>query len=274
MSSRYSPRTRARDADRADACALIDAGFADGQLDEDEHRTLTGLAAEARTLGELQTLVEDLQRPVGAPKDARPPVNRRHRFTAGVAVVAVAAAVACFVSVRGGGAPAADPSSGHDRAALDAAAPLVVPTPNLVTTAGIALFIANYRAKFGDTIVDELNLYKAGHANVERSQPQQPNRLVRYDYRGGFTASAAPTTRKVDTPTVDLAALALDRFAGILAGAATSVGVPNGTVDYISIDNDSGAPTVSIYVGNTFNESGRIELAPSGEVRRVSPFHG
>ncbi len=54
-------RTRARDLDRSEVCGLLDAAYADGQLDAEEHRSRTAAATPAKTLGELREFVDDLQ---------------------------------------------------------------------------------------------------------------------------------------------------------------------------------------------------------------------
>ncbi|MFC9550178.1 DUF1707 domain-containing protein [Rhodococcus sp. NPDC056960] len=272
MASRYPPNTRARDVDRANTSALLDAAFGDGQINEAEHRAMSDLAAESRTLADLDVLVSDLQRPADAPPDATPPRDTaRHWFPVAVAAAAVVAAVGAFTLVDSDDAQAtATPAA--QQVDFDSVQPLVVPTPSPVTPDGMKLFLDRYRAKFGDLVVDELSLYEAGHGSLERALPLEPNRVVSYDYRGGFTLSGTPTTRKVDTPTFDLSTLNLDRIGGTVLGAPVSLNVPDGKVSHISFQTDSGGPTVSIYVNNEFSESGHMELAPSGEPLSVRPF--
>jgi hypothetical protein len=53
--------TRAGDADRNNACEVLDSALAEGQLSMDEHRKRVTAATNAVTLGELQSLVSDLQ---------------------------------------------------------------------------------------------------------------------------------------------------------------------------------------------------------------------
>lgn len=274
MASRYPANTRARDVDRANTAAILDGAFGDGQLSQDEHRAMSELAAGARTLDELEALVGDLQRPADAPPDARPPrETRRHLFTAAVAAAAVIAAVGAFALTDSDDAQAPAPAAQPASIDLGAVAPVVIPTPDLTTREGMTLFIDQYRAKFGDTVVDELNLYPQ-HANFERAQPLEPNRLVSYDYRGGFSTSRPATTRKVDTPIIDLAGLNVDALADVVAAAPTAINVPDAKVDYLGIDTDGGTPIVRIYASNDFDESGMIVVTPAGSVLRVSPFSG
>ncbi|MDV7355970.1 DUF1707 domain-containing protein [Rhodococcus oxybenzonivorans] len=274
MASRYPANTRARDVDRANTAATLDGAFGDGQLSQDEHRAMSELAAGARTLDELEALVGDLQRPADAPPDARPPrETRRHLFTAAVAAAAVIAAVGAFALTDSDDVQAPAPAAQPASIDLGAVAPVVIPTPDLTTREGMTLFIDQYRAKFGDTVVDELNLYPQ-HANFERAQPLEPNRLVSYDYRGGFSTSRPAATRKVDTPIIDLAGLNVDALADVVAAAPTAINVPDAKVDYLGIDTDGGTPIVRIYASNDFDESGMIVVTPAGSVLRVSPFSG
>jgi Domain of unknown function (DUF1707)/Protein of unknown function (DUF3060) len=53
--------TRAMDSDRNDTCRVLDTALSQGQLSMDEHGQRVSAAANAKTLGELQSLVSDLQ---------------------------------------------------------------------------------------------------------------------------------------------------------------------------------------------------------------------
>ena len=53
--------TRASDADRNSTCQTLDSALAEGQLSMEEHRQRVTAATNAVTLGELQSLVSDLQ---------------------------------------------------------------------------------------------------------------------------------------------------------------------------------------------------------------------
>ncbi|MET9024786.1 DUF1707 domain-containing protein [Nocardia sp. NPDC004168] len=278
----YPGHTRARDADRATTRELLDRARADGQLSEDEHDALTELAAEARTLGDLDDLVADLQRPRDVAPAPRPPrSHRRQWYRAAVAVAAALAACAGFLAVT----REAEPRSAAQAptvAELGSVQPVVVATPSLVTAEGIALFLRNYQRKFGDLQVDELYLHD-DLATLTRAVPGQPNRKVQYDYRGGFAQSHEIETRKTDTPSVDLAALNVDTIGRALADAPATTRVPGGVVTLLRVGVNglspgygvaTGQPVVEIHVGNSVKESGHFVLTPAGEVRRVWPFGG
>ncbi len=272
----YPPRVRARHVDRAATCAVLDAALADGQLSVDDHHALTELAGAATTLGELAELTADLQRPADAPGPPRPPLpHRRYWFPAGVAALALAAAVGMYAVVdRPAAAPAGPPSVD-----LGVIEPKVIPTPNLLTVAGIAHFRDTYRAKFGDTLLDEVSLFDE-HASIARALPGEPNRVVHYGYRGGFEQSRPVATRKPDTPQFDLAAVDLTALDRTLAEAPALLNVDGGTISHIDLKVDTApggsrtAPValVRVYVRNAFGESGYLILDPAGVVLRAFPF--
>lgn len=67
--------TRAKDSDRTDTCQILDTALAEGQLSMAEHEQRVKAATNAATLGDLRSLVGDLQTanaPVQLP-DLRPP---------------------------------------------------------------------------------------------------------------------------------------------------------------------------------------------------------
>ena len=61
MATRQTPGTRAKDSDRNDTCQILDSALAYGQLSMEEHRTRVALATGAQSLGDLQSLISDLQ---------------------------------------------------------------------------------------------------------------------------------------------------------------------------------------------------------------------
>lgn len=279
-------RMRARDIDRAETATVLDAAYAEGQLGADEYHDRLAQVRAARTLGELAESTADLQGACPGPVVPRPVRSGgRGRYFAVLGAAALAVAFGTFTLTHREAGPMADPPPAPPEAAqpvsyaaLDTVEPRVIATPDLVSGAGVAHFIATYRATFGDTVADEVTLYPA-HARVVRALPGQPNRKVSYTYRGGFRQDSEVTTRAPDTPTVDLAAV--DSAAiGAAADSATAVTrVPDGLVSMIEVEISSIDPApnrtvVGIHVDNSFDESGWFLLAPAGEVLRVWPFDG
>ena len=74
-SARRTSGTRAKDSDRNSTCAALDTALAEGQLSMTEHGERVKAATTAATLGELQTLVADLQ--IAAPPITLSPPERR-----------------------------------------------------------------------------------------------------------------------------------------------------------------------------------------------------
>ncbi|WP_280460029.1 DUF1707 SHOCT-like domain-containing protein [Nocardia carnea] len=284
--SGYPPSTRARTADRRAAGELLDHAYSEGQLTEDEHRAATELLAEATTLGDLADITADLQGTRHTPVAPNPPgPGRSGRYFAVLTAAALAVAFGAYTltgretdSVASAPPPAAVAPAPVPERAPEEPEPLVFAPPNLVTGAGLAQFIAEYRERFGDTVADEIWLYP-DHGDVERAVPGQPNRLVSYDYRGGFNQSDDLTTRPVDTPAVDLGTLDTDAIGRVLTDAPAIARVPDGVVTHMSFEIGTfppydGVPAVSVYVSNSFDESGWLLAGVAGDVLRVWPFEG
>jgi hypothetical protein len=276
--------TRARDIDRSNTCTLLDAGYGEGQLDFDEHKSRTAAAMSARTLRELESLVTDLQLPTALTDTLsaadRPAPPRRGALVAGIAVV-VAAAVALILINQDGPDPA--PATAAPPVAPLAPIPPAAPAPDkyadvaprviapidTLTAAGIEEFIRKYRERFGDTLVYDAN-FRSDYVSITRMMPDQPDREQDYTFRGGFDPDSV-SSHTSDDPPFDLASVDLDALAGHLLGAAQSVRVPGGAINYIGMQFEQGDPTVSIYVDNEeTGASGYLELSPTGEVTRVS----
>ncbi|MFI6222225.1 DUF1707 domain-containing protein [Nocardia salmonicida] len=268
----YPARTRARSTDRTATVAALDTAHADGQLDSDEHAAMVELAAEARTLGDLSTLVAELQQRPAAPTKPR---ARRDRTRSAVIALAAVTAVAGFVwTVRDDApAPAAAVTVAVD---YDAAPPLVIPTPMLNTLAGFVQFRDDYRTIFGDTVVDEAVLHDE-HASAVRRVPGNAKSTVDYTYRGGFARSSSQiNSRRRDAVDIDLAQVNVEALGAAFATAAATVRVPNGAVTHYRIANDSwaGRPGITIFVRNEAAQSGHFVLALSGDVLKTYPYEG
>ncbi|WP_227997656.1 DUF1707 SHOCT-like domain-containing protein [Nocardia australiensis] len=271
--TRYSG-IRARDTDRADVCGLLDAALADGQLTGDEHASRTAAAMRAKTFGELDAVFGDLQIPddlVDAPVVR---VDRRQprRWLAPLAVVVAAAVTGAAVGgitrgITNAAAPSASKaSSGHAKSSEN--------VPVLTTGAGMAYFIAEYRAQFGDTTVDAVTLYPDS-VTFSRAVTGDPTATARYHYDGDFDDPTISTGREQTVRSFDLTALNLPALAGLLAGAPQSTKVSDGAISLVEIEfeSDSAAdagPTVEISTKNQAGASGILVTTSTGEPLRVS----
>lgn len=61
MATGQTTSTRAKDSDRNDTCQILDTAMAEGQLSMAEHEQRVKAATNAATLGDLRSLVSDLQ---------------------------------------------------------------------------------------------------------------------------------------------------------------------------------------------------------------------
>ncbi|WP_336086333.1 DUF1707 SHOCT-like domain-containing protein [Nocardia sp. SSK8] len=252
---------RATDADRTDACALLDAALADGQLTAAEHDTRTAAALRAETFGALDRLVDDLQTPadLAATPLARgiPRAPRRWWLPVGAVLLAgLTGALAGLLGRTVGDTVAADP------------------LPDFTTGPGFAHFLADYRAEFDSTLVDEVTVFP-DRVTVRRAAG--PGKQVHITYRGDFDTAGSPTSRQPKTPTLDLAEIDVAKLSGYLAGAPETAKVPGGAVWMFDIEVDD--PTekpqrveVSIHVKNAHEESGHFIVSAAGEPVAVHPF--
>ncbi|MFC3963662.1 DUF1707 SHOCT-like domain-containing protein [Nocardia jiangsuensis] len=247
---------RARDRDRVDACSVLDAALADGQLSAAEHAARTATAMRAKSFDQLDALVADLQIPANLVDAPIVRVDRRtpRRWQAPVAVLAGAAALGLLAgllsSCGGPGGPAEQ-------------------VPLLTSGPGIGYFLAEYRAEFGETVADEVTFYPE-YVLVDRALPGNPQSTADYHYDGGFDRYTAGNGRKPDEPTLDLAELDVPRLAGLLLGAPRTVGLPDGTISHIIVEREAGArseaaPIARIYVRAADNRVGYLETTLGGE---------
>jgi hypothetical protein len=252
---------RARDSDRADVCAMLDAALSDGQLTAAEHETRTATAMRAEDFGALDRLVEDLQVPAGL---AGTPVARGvprppRRWWIPVGAIVLAGLLGAGVGLLG-------------RTVGDAV--LGEPLPDLTTGNGLAHFVADYRAEYGTTLADELTLYPE-YALVERDSGR-PGKQDELQYRGDFEKWGSQGSRPPDTRSFDLATIDLARYARLMSGAPRTTRVPDGWVSHVLVRFPPGGgkdaePEISIYVKNEAAQSGYLKIRPSGEPLAVYP---
>ncbi|MGQ4619285.1 DUF1707 domain-containing protein [Nocardia sp. R7R-8] len=259
--TRYSD-VRARDTDRADVCGLLDAALADGQLDAAEHAARTARAMRAKSFGELDALIDDLQIPDGLADAPVVRVDRRRprRWPAPVSVLVAALVAGAMV---GGISRCGDDLPGVSEN-----------VPDLTTGAGLAYFLAEYRVEFGDMSADEVTLYPK-YVTVDRQKPGSASETGDYYYDGDFRASRT-SERQRGTRSFDLAAIDVPAIAGLLAGAPQSVKAPDGVITHVIMNfQPSGpvdaGPAIYIYVKNKGGSSGYLTVTFAGEPIVVSP---
>ena len=259
-------KLRARDTDRVETCSLLDTAHAEGQLTDAEHATRTDRAMKAVTFEQLGKLVDDLQipsryvksavvRPDRRPRDTQPVDGRRWAGAAGLVVVAAGIGALAGSCSDGGVGGSASPS-----------------IPTLTTGEGIAHFIDDYRAHFGDTVADEALLFPE-HASVDRKSDSDPARYVDYTYDGEFDSFGSDSSRPRDTRTLDLGAVDVPAIAQLVSGAPQSVRIPDGEVTQVRFEygtNDRIAePVVQIYVEGEYDRSTFMVVTFDGEILDV-----
>ncbi|WFR73019.1 hypothetical protein P9209_04075 [Prescottella defluvii] len=136
-------------------------------------------------------------------------------------------------------------------------------------------FLHQYEQKFGDLRVDQVTFYRT-YVYFTRMLQDQPHREQDWSYRGGFSPVRAPESRSLDTVTVDLAALDVDRLAEVLATGANRVGVPTGQVEHIFVrpDSSTGEGLVSVLFEDKDDRRGMVDTRLDGTVVDVSRADG
>ncbi|WP_454194242.1 DUF1707 SHOCT-like domain-containing protein [Nocardia sp. Marseille-Q1738] len=259
--TRYSD-IRARDTDRADVCGLLDAALADGQLTDSEHAARTATAMRSKSFGELDALIGDLQIPDELANTPVVRVDRRRprRWLAPLSIVVAATVAGAMVG-------------GISRCGIDLPGSSEN-VPDLTTGAGLAYFLAQYRAEFGDLTADEVTLYPK-YVIVDRQTPGNAAETSDYRYNGDFRTSTT-SERKSGTRTFDLATVDVPAIARLLAGAPETVRLPDGVITHVVVEYASYStvdlgPVMDIYVKGEGSASGYVRVTLAGEPLAVHP---
>lgn len=280
VATRQSVGTRAKDSDRNDTCQVLDTALSEGQLSMEEHRQRVSAATTAATLGELQALVADLQTsnaPVQLPK-----LKSRNQIQGGggwgmriaVAAVFVLLGVGLGWGLFGSNSPlAADPGAAPDGIAANTQAP-----PRLLHSAnGLNGLFAQARKKWGDTMGYSLTIYP-DYASMERADPNDARRTLRYLYRGGWDDNPSVSAISDGEKLVDLAKFDVNAIIGRLRGAPQILGIEQSEVKsiYLNIEPSKDPTTpdavvISIYVSTTYEKSGYLTIDPQGEILSQNP---
>jgi hypothetical protein len=280
VATRQTAGTRAKDSDRNDTCQILDSALSEGQLSMAEHEGRVKAATNAATLGELQSLVDDLQNS-NAPVQL-PDLKKRPRLQSGgwgmraaVAGVLVLLGVAIGWGLYGN-TPSPLNFTSDPGAKSDGIAPKVITPPKqLQSLGGLNGLLEQMRQRFGDTMGFSLTVYP-DYAVVSRADPTDDRRKLSYSYRGGFD-DPSTSAKDDDDVLVDLAAFDVKTAVEILRGAPETVGLQRKDVKanstYLSIDpsRDPLTPvalTLRASVSSDFG-SGAITFAGNGDIKRV-----
>lgn len=285
MATRQTASTRAKDSDRDDTCKVLDSALSEGQLSMEEHRERVATATRAATLGDLQSLVSDLQitsSPVKLPhlKPERTATAISPGAGWGIRIATAAVLVLLGIAIGWGlyGNTSSPLSFQTDPGAKDDGIPATVLTAprQLQSLGGLNGLFQQMKEKFGDTKGYDLTIFD-DYASLERPDPNEPRRVLRYSYRGGWD-DPSETSVGSDARLVDLAAFDVPTFVGLIRGAPETLGIDPAEVKQIHIsvgpNSDTTAPPesieISVYVSPQFGNSGYIEFNGDASVKRIS----
>jgi hypothetical protein len=262
---------RASDSDRDETGRVLDAALSDGQLSMEEYRQRVSAASKATTVGELKSLVEDLQIH-SAPAQPPKPASRRGILIAGVGVLALAG-LGIGWKLSGNttsSPPSTQPPSATSTVAITTTTSPPPPPIRLQTVDGLTGLLAQMRKEVGDAIGYRLVVYP-DHADLDRPDPQDPHNSVTYHYDGRDWvkqgASAIPSTA---TP-ADLSKFNVQEVVNVVRGAPHSLNFNNVDTTYLMIESaKDGKLALSIYVSKD-RDTGDIELNADGAVQWINP---
>ncbi|HEU4362248.1 MAG TPA: DUF1707 domain-containing protein, partial [Mycobacterium sp.] len=182
MATRQTSGTRAKDSDRDDTCRILDGALQEGQLSAEEHRERISAATRAVTLGDLHSLVADLQTasaPVQLPALAKPAKFGGPVIAAAALGVAVLLGIGIGWGVYGNTSSPLNFSS-DPGAKPDGVAPVVLTPPRqLHSLGGLTGLLEQTRKKFGDAMGLRLVVYP-DYALLERPDPNEDRRQLSY----------------------------------------------------------------------------------------------
>lgn len=297
VATRRTPGTRARDSDRTDICQVLDSALAEGQLSMEEHRQRVSAATNAATLGQLQSLIDDLQ--ISTP--AQPLATSSSTLRSAPILIAVAAVVLAIFAAVGWAvlgnddapsdtaapSPSSEVPEKHVLAAEPTTtaaeptptpqepAPLVLAPPgNLHTAEGITRVIDEMRTRFGDTMGYELAIM-ADEAMLARPDPTDDQSKLIYTYERGWGDPSDRPRSDTDDLT-DLAAFDIPAAAAALQAAPETLKIAPGDVREAFIDIDHvaeppgpGALELLVKITTTDGKDGWIYLDGASNIKRV-----
>jgi hypothetical protein len=279
VATRQSADTRAKDSDRNNTCQVLDTALGEGQLSMEEHRQRVSAATNAATLGQLQSLVDDLQTsnaPVTMPTLKRP----SRPSTGGWGIKAAAMAVAVLLGIGIGWGLYGNTSSplsftSDPGAKADGITPVVLTPPKqLQSLGGLTGLVEQARKKFGDTMGYRLVVYP-DYAVMDRADPKDDRRQLSYTYRGGWGDPTSSARGGGEVP-ADLGQFDPKAVVGILRGAPDTLGIRQSDVKstYLILEptrdpTAAGALSGSAYVSSDYG-SGYIQFAGDGSVKQIN----
>jgi hypothetical protein len=264
-----SSYTRATDGDRNATCQALDAALGDGELSMEEHRQRVASATNAATLGELQSLVSDLQIHSAPGQTVKPPARRRAVWLAVAAVLVVGAFIAWGIWPS---SPSPSPSSSQSAPAAGVGPTVNSPapaTPQLLTVGGLTGFLAQMRQQFGDAMGYELTVWP-DRATLARPDAVNAHKPVTWSYSNGAWMNQGANSIPPDSTRADLSKFNVQEVVGVLNGAPQSLHISKPKSTSLVIDSaKDGSLALEIHVSDDSNKSGYIAVAADGSVEQI-----
>lgn len=212
----------------------------------------------------------DARRPIADSVPA-PPRDRSARRIAVLATVAALAVGGVVVAIKLSGS--GDSAGSASASASDTAARS---STDLTTAAGLGRLLDEIQQKFGDSVVDELDVFPE-FARLERQVPGKPGMSQAYTYKVDkgetrFEESGTPSPRSSSDLPVDLAPLRpnVPTLIGLLYGADRTLAVADPTSTHISVEQGEHGPETGIYLSNEEQgTNGFLTMGFDGELRGV-----
>ncbi len=277
-----SQNTRASDNDRTDICGVLDAALEDGQLSTEEHRERVSAATKAVTLGELRSLVSDLQIHGTAVQPPALKLRRRGILIAGASAI-VMAGFGITWGLLGRNPSPPNLSAPTTTSTPKTTTPITTtqtttttttpaPPPDLLNLSGVTGVLAQMRVQFGDTLGYELHIY-SDDAVVIRPDTANAHKTMKWTYQYGRWSDPRVTTAVFsDSGVGDLSKFDVQAVLGVLKNAPQTLQLYDSpTTDFMVESLKNGNLYIQIAVSDATRRSGLIVVGPNGAVNEVSP---
>lgn len=287
MVSNRDPSTRARDSDRDRIVAQLDDAFVDGQLSDADRDLRVTRALAARTLGDLDTLVRDLQATSSAM-----PLRPSRRTLAVVGTTSAAVLLVIVGMVFQSGDEPYEPVAG-DRQPVEVEQPSSAPTPeptaeqtqeprpdstaNPLTRRHFQDFQDAYEEKFGGTRIWDAGYYEAGYVVFKRPFSRKRKDLLQnwdwYPDRGFKKSIIDASANVFDYAPFDLTTVNYKALARHVVQGRKYLGVTNPEMR-VSMAPTTGdlADVIDITASNSHGDYGTRYVAPGGRLIDSFPF--
>lgn len=271
---------RASDSDRNSTCQALDAALSDGQLSTEEHRERISAATKATTLGELGSLVSDLQiRKIEAQPSSKPVTSAWGIGVAVAVVLVLVGAGIAWVLHRSSPAPSAPatamsssiPTTTVNRNVPPPLTPsATAPPPQLLTLSGITGLLAQMRTQFGDTMGYQLNVYP-DKAVLQRPDTANAHMIVEWIYRDGTWTKRGPSTAVYSGSAVgDLSKFDVQAVLGVLHDASQTLQLYDAPETWLAIESlKDGSLYLNIHVSDKTRRSGSVVVAADGSITEI-----